>query len=217
MAVDLQVVYPQQAIVLNKVRVLPGPPRVVDVAGADFRSVDDVLINRIASPDVVVMSKTRLVAQVPDSLLAQRILSITVLSRRLTVSAKSVLRFRLSRTPGKVSGVLRLVQKFLKILFTTPGSDIFNRQVGGGALRSVGQTFGIEDGGDIINNLVIAIDTTSRQIVALQSRNPSLPREERLLSAKILRAGFNKEEGALDVAVEITNQAAQAATANLEI
>lgn len=217
MAVDFQVVYPQQAILLNQVRVLPGPPRVVDVLGADFRSVDEVLINRIESPSVVVVSKTRLVAQVPDSLLDQNILSITVLSRRLTLSAKSVLRFRIGKTPGKVSGVLRLVQKFLKLLLQTPGSDIFNRQAGGGALRSIGQTFGIEEGNDIINNLVIAIDTTSRQIVAMQSRNPSLPREERLLSAKILRAGFNKEEGALDVAVEITNQAGAAATANLEL
>jgi hypothetical protein len=65
--------------------------------------------------------------------------------------------------------------------------------------------------------LVIAIDTASRQITALQSRNPSLPRSERLLSAKILRASFNKEEGALDIAVEITNQSGEAAMANLEI
>jgi hypothetical protein len=217
MAVDFQVVYPQQAIILNQVNILPGPPRVVNVLGSDFRSVDEVLINKIASPSVIVLSKTRLVAQVPDSLLDQRILTITVLSRRLTLSAKSVLRFRIGKTPGKVSGVLRLVQKFLKLLLTTPGSDIFNRQAGGGALRGIGQTFGAEEGGNILNNLVIAIDTTSRQIVALQSRNPSLPREERLLSAKILRAGFNKEEGALDVAVEITNQAGSAATANLEL
>ena len=217
MAVDLQIVFPQQAILLNQVRILPGPPRVLDVAGADFRSVDEVLVNRIASPDVVVVSKTRLVAQVPDSLLDQRILSVTVLSRRLSLSSKSVLRFRLSKTPGKVTGVLRLVQKFLKLLLTTPGTDIFNRQAGGGALRGIGRTFGIEEGNAIINSIVIAIDTTTRQIVAMQSRNPSLPREERLLSAKILRAGFNKEEGALDVAVEITNQAGAAATANLEL
>jgi hypothetical protein len=217
MAVDFQVCYPQQAIILNQVRVLPGPPRVIDVLGADFRSVDEVLINKIASPDVIVVNKTRLVAQVPDSLLDQRVLSVTVLSRRLTVSAKSVLRFRIGSTPGKVTGILRLVQKFLKLLLTTPGSDIFNKQAGGGALRGIGQTFGIEEGSNIVHNLVIAIDTTSKQIVAMQSRNPSLPREERLLSAKILRAGFNKEEGALDVAVEITNQTGVSATANLEM
>lgn len=214
---DFQIVMPQQAVLLNDIRVLPGPPRVIDVNGADFRSVDEVLINRVTSPDVVILSKTRLIAQVPESLLDQRILSVTVVSKRLTLSAKSLLRFRISKTPGKVSGVLRLVQVFLKILLTTPGTDIFNRQMGGGALHNVGQTFGADEGGDILNNLVIAIDTTTRQIVGMQSKNPSLPREERLLSAKILRAGFNKEEGALDVAVEIINQAGSAATANLEL
>lgn len=217
MAVDLQVVYPQQAIVLNNVKILPGPPRVVDVIGTDFRSVDEVVINKMASPDVVVLSKTRLIAQVPDGLLGQRVLSVTVLSRRLTVSERSVLKFRVSNTPGKVSGVLRLLQKFLKILLTTPGSDIFNRQLGGGALRSIGSTFGVENGDEIVSGLVIAVDTTTRQIIALQSRNPSLPRDERLMAAKIIRANFNKEEGAIDVAVEITNQAGKAATANLEI
>lgn len=217
MAVDLQVAYPQQAIVLNNVKILPGPPRVVDVIGTDFRSVDEVLINKMASPDVVVLSKTRLIAQVPDGLLGQRVLSVTVLSRRLTVSERSVLKFRVSNTPGKVSGVLRLLQKFLKILLTTPGSDIFNRQLGGGALRSIGSTFGVENGDEIVSGLVIAVDTTTRQIIALQSRNPSLPRDERLMAAKIIRASFNKEEGAIDVAVEITNQAGKAATANMEI
>lgn len=217
MAVDFQCVHLQEAVILNNVRVRPGPPRIVDVVGTDFRSVDEVLVNGQASPDVVVLSKTRLVAQVPEGALDQRILSVTVLSRRLTVTPKSVLRFKIGKTPGKVTGILKLTQKFLKILFTTPGSDIFNPTLGGGALKNIGATFGIENGDSVLHNLVIAIDTTARQIVGIQSRNASLPLDERLLSAKILRAGFNKEEGALDVAIEVTSQAGNAATANLEV
>lgn len=217
MAFDLQVVLPQEAILLNNVSIVAGPPRVLDITGADFRSVDEVLINKVPSPDVVVLSRTRLLAQVPDNQLGVQLFSVSVLSKRLTLSAKSLLRFTIGKSPGKVTGVLRLVQRFLKLLFTTPGSDIFNRQAGGGALRSVGATFGIDEGSEVLSNLVIAIDTTTRQMIAMQSRNSALPRDERLLSAKILRAGFNKEEGALDVAVEITSQAGAAATANLEI
>ena len=217
MAVDFQVVFPQEAVTLSSVRVLPGPPRVIDVQGADFRSVDDVFLNRVASPDVVILSRTRLLAQVPDSQLEQEILSVNVLSRRLTVSSRSVLRFRISKTPGKVSGILKLVQKFLMVLFKTPGSDIFNKASGTNALRSVGSTFNAGNGNDIVHNLVIAVDTASKQIVSTQSRNSSLPRDERLLSAKVLRASFNKEEGAIDIAVEITSQAGKSATANLEI
>ena len=217
MAIDFQTVFPQEAVILNNVTVRPGPPRIVDVLGADFRAVDEVLVNKVASPDVFVVSKNRLVAQVPEAMLSQRILSVAVLSRRLTLSSKSLIRFRIGKRPGKVTGVLRLVQLFLKILFTTPGTDIFNQQLGGGALVSIGQTFGVEEGTDIVNSLVISIDTTAKQIISLQSRNPSLPLDERLLSARILRAGFNKEEGAIDVAVEITSQAGTAAVANLEV
>jgi len=114
-------------------------------------------------------------------------------------------------------GILKLVQKFLKILFQTPGTDIFNKQLGGGALNTIGQVFNAADGNSIVSNLVIAIDTTTRQIISLQSRDTSLPLDERLLSAKILRAGFNKEESAIDIAVEIVSQAGKTATANLEI
>jgi len=190
---------------------------VVDINGADFRSVDEVLINRMASPDVVVLSKTRLLAQVPDSMLSQEILTVNVLSRRLTVTSRSVLRFRISKTPGKVSGILRLTQKYLKILFTTPGSDIFNRSTGTGAMKAVGSTGSAGNGDDIVQNLVVAIDTATRQIISIQSRNSSLPRDERLLSAKVIRASFNKNEGAVNVAVEITSQAGRSATANLEL
>jgi len=217
MAVDFQCVFPQEAVILGVVTVLPGPPRVVDINGADFRSVDEVLINRVASPDVVVLSKTRLLAQVPDSMLSQEILTVNVLSRRLTVTSRSVLRFRISKTPGKVSGILRLTQKYLKILFTTPGSDIFNRSTGTGAMKAVGSTGSAGNGDDIVQNLVVAIDTATRQIISIQSRNSSLPRDERLLSAKVIRASFNKNEGAVDVAVEITSQAGRSATANLEL
>lgn len=217
MAVDLQVVFPQEAIILNNVRVLPGPPAVIDVLGADFRSVEEVLINRIKSPDVVVLSKTRLVAQIPDPVLDHRVMSVSVLSRRLTLSTRSLLRFRIGNSPGKVTGIQRLIQKFLRVLLQTPGSDIFNPQLGGGALRNVGATFGVEEGEDIINNMIVAVDTTVRQLRAIQSRNPSIPLDERLSSARILRSGFNREDGAVDVVVEVNSMAGRSAVANLEV
>jgi hypothetical protein len=216
-AFDFEVAYPQESIQLNTMRVLSGPPRKIDVFGADFRSIDDVLINEISSPDVVVLSRTRLLAQVPDALTEATLLSVQVLSRRLTVTPRSVIRFRVSRTPGKVRGILRLIQLFLKVLFTTPGTDIFNKKLGGGGLTRIGTTFGADQGGDIVSGFIISVNNTARQIVAIQGRDSSIPRDERLLSAKVLRAGFNKEEGGLVVSVEITSQAGRAATANIGI
>lgn len=222
MAVDLQVVFPQEQIRLDRIQFTsPGPlnlPRSLDIVGQDFRAVDEVLVNGIESPDVVILSKTRLLAQLPEALAsAPTITDVSVLSRRLTVTPSSLLRFRISNTPGRVRGTLRLMQRFLKILMTTPGRDIFSRRVGGGLLRSIGETYGSSEGSNIVSNAIIAVDNTARQLMAVQGRDPSTPPEERLLRAQVTSARFNRELGALLVTVELTSQAGRAAFANLEL
>lgn len=221
MAIDFQVVFPQEAIRLNSVRLSPpgGPlPRSLTIRGEDFRSVDEVLINDIESPDVVIISKNLLIAQLPDVFQkVANVNTVSVLSRNLTITPRSFIRFRIPDQPGRVRGILRLIQLYLKLLFTTPGTDIFSPRSGGGALRNVGETFGADEGGDIISDFVIAVDQTSRQVVSQQSREPRLPLDERLLSAKVTNAGFNRELGALLVTIELVSQAGRAALANLEL
>ncbi len=215
MAIDLQTVEPQEVVHLNQVRVIPGPPRSVAIVGDDFRSVDEVLINLVASPNVVILAKNRLIAQVPESAQQDRIHSVSVLSKKLTLSDKSQIRIRIGRTPGRVTGILRLMQLFLKVLFTTPGRDIFSPSLGGGALKNIGATFGASEGHGIVNDFVIAVDTTSRQIIAIQGRDSSIPRDERLLGAKVLSATFNRALGGIDVSVQITSQAGRDAVADV--
>ena len=218
MSVDFQVVFPQELIELVAVRTLPGmSPRTLDVTGRDFRAVDEVLVNGMASPEVVIVSRTRLLAQVPALFANQTVTSVSVVSTVLSVNAKSLLRFRIGRTASKVSGIMHLVQLFLKILFTTPGSDIFSPRTGAGALRGIGTTFGKDEGGSIVSDFIVAVGSAQRQLLAIQARDPSLPREERLLTAKVLSAGFNKNEAALVVSVELTSQAGRAAVANVTV
>lgn len=218
MAVDFQVVFPQELVELTSVRVLPGiSPRTLDITGKDFGAVDEVLVNGVVSPELVVVSKTRLLAQVPTAFVNQTITSVTVVSTKLSMSRRSLLRFRVGRTPSKVSGTLRLMQIFLKLLFSTPGTDIFAPRAGGAALTRIGATFGQDEGGSIVSDFVVAVGSTQRQILAIQSRDPSLPRDERLLAARVLSAGYNRNEAALIVSVELTTQAGRAAVANVTV
>jgi hypothetical protein len=222
MAFDFQCVFPQESIRLSQILLTPsnsvGLPRALDIVGEDFRSVDEVTINESESPDVIVLSKTRLIAQLPDELQnTLDIRSVSVLSRRLTVTDRSLIRFRIGDRPGVVRGIFRLLQLFMKILFQTPGSDIWNRKSGGGGLKNVGETFSSEEGADIISDFVISVSNTSRQIVATQGREPRIPRDERLLTAKVLRVTYDRNIGALLATVEVTSQAGRAATANLEL
>jgi IPT/TIG domain-containing protein len=214
--VDIQVAFPQEAVSLTSVRILPGVlPKTLDIIGQDFSSVDEVLINEMASTDVVVLSKNRLLAQLPELAASGGVHSVSVTSRRLTITSRSFIRFRLSKTPGKVRGILRLMQLFLKLLFTTAGTDIFSPKMGGSALKNLGKTFGKDQGGAIVSDFVVAVDNTSRHIVALQGRDPSIPADERLLNAQVLSANFDFQQSALIVSVELTSQAGRAAVANV--
>lgn len=218
MPVDFQVAHPQEAIRLTRVRNLPGMPvRTLEVIGEDFRSVSEIFLNDIPADEFVVVSKTKLLVEVPEVLEAQTITSVTVLSSKLTLTRKSLIRFRIGSKAGKARGILRMVQVFLRLLFTKPGTDIFTPKAGGNGLKNIGRTIGADEGGGIVSDMVMAVDLTERQIIQIQARNQSIPPDERLLAAKVLRAGYNKAETALFITVELLNQAGETALANLEL
>ena len=219
MAIDLQTVHPQNTIPVSRTKFITlGGLLALDVTGEDFRSVDTVFINDVESPDVIVVSTTRLLAQLPDNLQSQPdVQSITVLSRELTLSASSVLRFRIGDTPGLASGILRLLQVFVKLLLARRGSDLFNPALGGGLLDDIGTTFGSEEGSNVLANARISVDRTARQIIAIQSQNGTLPRDERLLNAKLLGATFSRASASMFLSVEVTSQTGTPARLNLEL
>ncbi len=219
MALDLQTVHPQNTIPVSSTSLIMfGGLRALDVLGEDFRSVDAVFINDIKSPDIIVVSPTRLIAQLPDSLQeTPDVQSITVVSRTLTLTASSLLKFVVGDTPGSVSGILRLLQLFVKILLSEPGSDVFNKDMGGALLRNVGATFGSEEGEGIRADATVAVDRTARQVLSLQSRDGTVPRDERLLSANLVGATFSRASSSLFLSIEVVSQIGASARLNMEL
>jgi hypothetical protein len=217
MAFDIQFTYPQQIIKVSSVMLLETDIPTMEIVGDDFSAVDEVLLNDVPSPAVVVLSRTKLTAVIPDSVRKQQVVNVVVVSYRAVYTQKSIVSFRMGGVNRKTSGINRLVQLFLKVLLTTPGSDIFNPSVGGGALRSVGRTFSKDNSGSIVSDFIISVDTTAKQLIAIQARQPRLPRDECLLSARVLTARFDTAQTALVVSVELTSQAGTAATANILI
>ena len=217
MAVDFQVVFPTEVVSLSSVRYAAGAEvPTLEVLGTDFRSVDQVLINDVASSNVIVLSKNRLLAEVPEVARTEFVPTrVVVLSRRLTLSERSLIQFRVGRTASKVSGILRLVQLFLKVLFTTPGTDMFAPKTGSAALKNIGANIGRTQRGAVISDFVLAVDGTARQMLTLQSRDSGLPSDEKLLSARVVSSSFDARQEALVVTVEITSQAGRLATANV--
>lgn len=217
MPFDFQVVFPQTIVPLSSVRYLSAlQPRTLEVVGEDFSAIDEVQVNGQRSPSVVVLSPGKMVVQVPDGVL-DRVTSLTVISNRMMLSSKSLLRFRLGDSTTKASGMLRLMQLFVKLLFTTQGTDIWAKSSGGSALKSLGKSFSSQAGQSIIADFNIAVDQTARQIIATQAKDPSIPANERLMRAKVLSVRYNKNEGALIPSVELLNQAGQAAMASVSL
>lgn len=215
---DLQVVIPQVLIPLTGVSEVPDAPRrTLDIRGTDFRSVDEVLINDVVCSFFSILGPQQLLAEVPELVGEQEITDIAVRSNRLTLDSKSSMRFRLGSVVTPVSGILRLVQLFLKILLTSPGRDIFTPNLGGNALKNLGESFGASQNQKVVSEFVVAVDQTTRQIVSLQARDPSIPRDERLLSATVISSFFSAEESALIVSIEVTNQTGRKGVANVVV
>jgi len=214
---DIQFAFPQEMIPVSSAKLVYGPPLTVDIIGEDFRLVDQVLINDVPSPDVVIVSQRRLLAQVPPIMVRQRITSVTISSASISLSSKNMIKFKIGDAARKASGIMRLMQTWLKMFFTTQGTSISNKSIGGGAQMVYGQSFGQNEIGNIISGMVIAADTTTRQLIAVQSRVPKLPLTERLLSGKVINAGFNRNETALAMGIELVSQSGKTGQANMEL
>lgn len=215
MAADIQFTYPQQIVKISSVTFLETETPTLEIVGDDFSAVDEVLLNDIASPEVVILSRTKLTAVIPVEVRGQQVVNVIVVSYRAVYTQQSVVSFRFGDVNRKATGINRLMQLFLKVLLSTPGSDIFNKNLGGGALRNLGKTFSKDNSGSLVSDFVIAVDTTVKQIIAIQARQPRLPRDECLLSARVLSARFDTMQTALVVSVELLSQAGTAATANI--
>ena len=219
MAIDLQVTYPQTAINVSRIRLLTGyTPDSVYVEGDDFSSVDEVLINDEQAPNWTVLAPTVLVAQIPYTQVARGVVTIDVMSNTLTVGPESLLRFRLGQKPRKCSGIMRLVQLFVKVLLTTPGTDIYAPTMGGGLTSKIGQNVSLQDGGKgVISDLILSVDSTTSQIIATQSKNSSIPPMERLLAAAVDKTSYDKESLGVTGTVRLLNHSGQQGYANLTL
>lgn len=216
MAVDFQVVYPQQVIPLTAVRELSlYEPRALDIRGTDFGAVDEVEINDHASPNWTVIGRQRILAQVPTVEAAKEIYSVSVISNRLTFTKESVLKFRVGTTPGRVTGMMRLIQLFVKILLTTPGTDIWAPRLGGGMLDKIGGHSNKDEGKGLVGDVAISVDTTTKQILSLQAQEGNLPPTERLLTAGVSSARYDRGDLSLRVTIDLLNQSLRRGFANI--
>jgi predicted metal-dependent RNase len=215
---DLQFIQFQDALPITGADEIPDlVPRSLEITGIDFRNAVEVLINEATSPSFVIAAKTKILAEVPDSEKGYVIRNVSVLSADFTATVQSRIRFRLGQDPKKAIGLRAMMQTFLKVLFTTTGSDAFATRIGGSGLKNIGRNFDIGQSSTIVSDFSISVRRTEQQVKALQSKQPRLPDDEKLASAKLLNAKFDVNLTALIARVELIAQSGKLAYANLEL
>ena len=186
-------------------------PRSIVVQGEDFGSVEEVLINGVTAPSFIVYSKTRLIAEVPESISDSIVTGVTVLSNAITLTGRSLVEFTMGTRPKTATGILRLLQVFLRMLLRAPGSNIFHPKLGGGLLTRIGGNISKSAAADI----TVSISNARAQIIAAQSSEPAIPGSERLLSAEINGIAVDSSNTSIYVTVILTSHSGKRGAATL--
>lgn len=216
--IDLRIIEVRDVLPITSIQPVEGlTPRTIRVKGSDLANVHELLINESPSPSIVIVSATEILAQVPTQVGNSAIRTVLAISHRLTRTKRSTITFAFGDTPGYVSGRERLIQSFLKLLLQTPGTDAFAMNLGGGVLKAVGRAGHMRGAGGLIAEVQAGVDRTRQQLMALQSREPHLHADERLLYARLLKAEFNAQAGALFSWIDIASQSLASSVVALEV
>lgn len=190
-------------------------PLSLDIIGKDFNRATKVEINNQPSPSFMILSPTRIIAQIPTNQVRSQITKVLVLATTPTPGTSSALLFTLGSTFKSVTGIERLVQLFVKILMQTPGSDRFRPAVGGGLRRIIGTNVDAGSTHSLDSSVIQSVTATRDQVIQLQNRNQRIPADERLQSASVISAGFSPQQTAYALGVSIAAVSGRQAVANL--
>lgn len=192
---DLRLLLVQDRIPIQHLDFLieDGTP-LLDARGRDFRYVESVKLNGIEVPEYILVSRTRVLVPIPRDRWGANITSLDILSSRFTATELSHLQPKISSTNKGVKGLERLVQRFVRTLHTTPGSNPHDPEDGGGLLGILGMTYAKNSPGSLRGAFIAAVDRTSSQILKRQSESgTNIPASERLASAEVLNVEVSAE------------------------
>lgn len=206
---DYQVLAFRDDAPLRSVGYYSQDPITLDIRGDSFIGVAAVLVNGVPSPEFVVISPRRVLAQVPDSQVHAQLTAVKVLLARTGLTRTTAIEME-SVVPGaRATGFTKLLQAFLRVLFTNPGDDIAYPWLGGGLYGLVGSA---GTPSELRTRAAQSISTAEQHLIRLQTGNPVLTDSERLRSATLLGAEY--DQATTTVRLQITLTAMDGTTGN---
>ena len=202
---DFKVVSAKTVLKISGVSPVRGfnPPSLM-VLGTRMDLATEVYFNNVQVTEYLVLGSNKLMVRIPPSQVGHQLVSIKVLSQALLTKTDSVLELQIPQPMGFVEGLERLVQTFVIVFLTTPGSDIFEPNSGGGANAIIGTNTNA-NGKGVAADLVLAIDRTKSEILRFQATTPNLPVSEKLLSIDLLSLEFVASDSSLNARISLSN------------
>ncbi len=198
---DWQILAFQDAATLDSFDFVSGREgeRVLDIRGSLFKDVVDVRINGVSSPEFIVASKHRILAQLPERSLP--LTEVVVLTGQGGLTHKSIVSFEAFVGGRVASGRTAMVQRYLKMLMTSPRRDIFRPGDGGGLLLLVGSAM---EAGELRARASMAVEKTTQLLTQRQSQDRALPPSETLRSVTVTNLSVDHASATLFLGLSLT-------------
>lgn len=203
--IDFRVTYARAVLPFNHVRPVRDfhPPSIV-VIGERLNLAEEVVYNGVEAEEFMISSPTMLVIRIPESQVGKDLTELRIFTTPKSVVGDASVRLGLPTPVQKVTGVDRLVQQFLMVFLSTPGSDVFSLNSGGGALSLIGKTTDRMHT-SVAADLAQAVERTNSELLRLQGKSTRIPPSERLLSATLDSVKYDPDTTVVSAKVSIRN------------
>lgn len=212
---DFRIVHARSLLEVFSVTPIRGfnPPSVV-VIGDSLNTTSEVLYNGILATEFFISSSSRIVVRIPPSQVGKDLTDFKIFSSKPQLNKDAALVMEVSKPVQKVSGIDRLVQSWMIIFLTSPGSDVFSPSSGGGGRSIIGSRTDRKHK-SAAADLAVAIDRTASELTKLQSRARNVPPQEKLLSSSLESVSTDESTGTLSARVRLKNMVNQSANVSL--
>lgn len=179
------------------------PPSIV-ILGSELNKTTEIFYNGSQVQEFIIQSPSRVVARIPDGTVGEPFHELKVYSSAPVSKKEAELSLSLVRPFQKLSGIDRLIQMFIMVFMTTPGSDVFQKDSGGGGQVIIGRQTN-KAGKGVTADLAVAIDRTKTELFKKQAKASNIPPAEKLLNCNLEQILFDKNTGTLSARVSIQN------------
>lgn len=187
---------------------------ILQLRGDKFNKAVAVYVNKRTVP-FTVMNNQMILCSLPPK--AQAIEDVEVITNSKSINRRSMFAYLFSSEPQTVEGEFKLVQQFIKVLMTTPGSDVFDKKTGGNLQNWVGQNTPTSNPSVLVAKTTLKIIQAGLMFSARQGWG-QLPPTERLSDVEVLSVNYDKDDpSVVNLTIRLNTFARRQATVSLMI